>query len=295
MKHIAIWMLSLTAAVTTGTAVAGPINWALVDQAIGRKGTDQPGGVHKYSFPRSDLKVTVDGVPIKPGLALGGWVAFEPMGSRAMVMGDLVLTETEISPVMQRLIAGGVQITALHNHLLRTSVPVYYMHVGGLGNPVELARALHDALSSSATPLGPAPAAAPQAVSLDTTALDRVIGSKGKANGGVYQYSMPRAETIKDSGMKVPPSMGTAISINFEPTSGGKAAITGDFVLLGREVNPVLKALRENGIEVTTLHSHMIEDSPHLFFMHFGANDDATRLAQGLRAALNHVHLKATM
>jgi len=169
------------------------------------------------------------------------------------------------------------------------------MHVGGLGDPVELARTLHEALALSKTPLGPPSPAAPQPVALDTAALDHAIGRKGKANGGVYQFSIPRAEAVRDEGMVVSPAMGTATSINFEPTGDGKAAITGDFVLLGREVSPVLKMLRQNGIEVTALHSHMIEDSPHLFFMHFWANDDAKKLAQGLRAALDQAHLKSAM
>lgn len=275
------------------TARGAQIDWGAVDQAMGKKGAEQPGGVHKYSFPRSDLKVSVDGVEIKPALALGGWTAFEPAGSGAMVMGDLVLTETEVNPVMQRLIENGLDITAIHNHLLRTSIPVYYMHIGGHGDPAKLAHAVHDALSLSKTPLGasPAPAAAPPA--LDTAALDKILGYPGKANGGVYQFSVPRAESISDGGMSVPPAMGTAIPLNFQPTGNGKAAITGDFVLLGSEVNPVLKTLREHGIEVTALHSHMINDSPHLFFMHFWANDDAQKLAQGLRAALDHVHVKS--
>jgi len=275
-------------------AHAADIDWNQVDQAIGRKGTDLPGGVHKFSFPRSDLKVTLDGVPIKPALALGGWVAFLPMGSQAMFMGDLVLTDTEISPVMQRLIQDGVEISAVHNHLIRTSVPVFYMHVGGHGDPVKLAESLHAALALSKTPLSaPPPATMPAApLDLDTAALDKALAFKGTVNGGVYQFSVPRAETISEGGMTVPPSMGTAIAINFEPTGSGKAAVTGDFILLGKEVNPVLKTLREHGIEVTALHSHMIDDSPHFFFMHFWANDDAQKLALGLRAALDHANVK---
>jgi len=275
-------------------AHAADIDWNQVDQAIGRKGTDLPGGVHKFSFPRSDLKVTLDGVPIKPALALGGWVAFLPMGSQAMFMGDLVLTDTEISPVMQRLIQDGVEISAVHNHLIRTSVPVFFMHVGGHGDPVKLAESLHAALALSKTPLSaPPPATMPAApLDLDTAALDKALAFKGTVNGGVYQFSVPRAETISEGGMTVPPSMGTAIAINFEPTGSGKAAVTGDFILLGKEVNPVLKTLREHGIEVTALHSHMIDDSPHFFFMHFWANDDAQKLALGLRAALDHANVK---
>ena len=283
----------LTALAFLMSASAADMDWSKVDQAIGKKGADQPGGVHKFSFPRSDLKVTVDGVAIKPALALGGWIAFQPTASGAMFMGDLVLTDTEISPVMERLIADGVEITAVHNHLLRTSVPVFYMHVGGHGDPVKLAETLHAALALSKTPLTqPPPPAQPAPIDLDTAALEKTLDYKGTANGGVYQFSVPRAETITEGGMTVPPSMGTAIPLNFEPTGGGKAAITGDFVLIGSEVNPVLKVLRAHGIEVTALHSHMIDDSPHLYFMHFWANDDAQKLAEGLRAALNKANVK---
>jgi hypothetical protein len=294
LKPGAICMAVLAALSLSVTAAAAEIDWTHVDEAFGKKGTDQPGGVHKFSFPRSDLTVTVDGVPIKPALALGGWVAFMPEGTGAMFMGDLVLMDTEISPVMQRLISDGVEITAVHNHLLRTSVPVFYMHVGGHGDPVKLASTLHAALALSKTPLSaPTPATASLApLDLDTAAVEKILGYKGSANGGVYQFSVPRAEAISERGMAIPPAMGTAIAINFEPTGGGKAAITGDFVLLGSEVNPVLKTLREHDIEVTALHSHMIEDSPHLFFMHFWANGDAQKLAQGLRAALDRANVK---
>ena len=274
-------------------AGAADIDWNKVDQALGKPGTNQPGGVHKFGLPRSDLKVTVDGVAIKPTLALGSWIGFLPMGNGAMFMGDLVLTENEVSPVMKRLIEDGIEITAVHNHLLRTSPAVFYMHVGGQGDPVKLAQTLHAGLALSQTPFtAPAPAAAPPTIDLETAAIDSALQAKGTINGGVYQFSIPRAEAIMEAGMAIPPSLGTAIAINFQPTGGGKAAITGDFVLLGKEVNPVLKALRDHGIEVTALHSHMIDDSPHLFFMHFWANDDANKLAQGLRAALDLANVK---
>ena len=274
-------------------AGAADIDWNKVDQAIGKPGTNQPGGVHKFGLPRSDLKITVDGVAIKPTLALGSWIGFLPMGNGAMFMGDLVLTENEVSPVMKRLIEDGIEITAVHNHLLRTSPAVFYMHVGGQGDPVKLAQSLHAGLALSQTPLtAPAPAAAPPTIDLDTAAIDLALQAKGTINGGVYQFNIPRAEAITEAGMAIPPSLGTAIAINFQPTGGAKAAITGDFVLLGKEVNPVLKALRDHGIEVTALHSHMIDDSPHLFFMHFWANDDITKLTQGLRAALDLANVK---
>lgn len=291
MNRIVRGMASLLALALCASVSAAEIDWSRVDQALGKKGSDLPGGVHKYGLPRSDLNVTVDGVAIKPALALGSWLAFQPTADGAMFMGDLVLTDTEISRVMERLIEGGVEITAVHNHLLRTSVSVFYMHVGGHGDPLKLAETLHAGLGLSKTPLGQA-SPPPTPLELDTAAIEKTLGYKGTANGGVYQFSIPRAEAITEGGMTVPASMGTSTALNFQPTGGGKAAITGDFVLLGTEVNPIVKALRQHGIEVTALHSHMIEDSPHLFFMHFWANDDAQRLAQGLRAALDLANVK---
>jgi Domain of Unknown Function (DUF1259) len=293
MHRIAAMTLGITGMALTVAASAADIDWSKVDQALGKAGTNQPGGVHKYGLPRSDLKITVDGVAIKSTLALGSWIAFLPTGNDAMFMGDLVLTDNEISPVMKRLIDDGIEITAIHNHLLRTSPAVFYMHVGGQGDPVKLAQTLHAALALSQTPLAaPAPAAAPATIDLDTAAVDTALGAKGAINGGVYQVNIPRAEPISEDGMIVPPSMGTAIAISFQPTGAGKAAITGDFVLLGKEVNPVLRALCNSGIEVTALHSHMIDDSPHLFFMHFWANDDVTKLTRGLRDALDLANVK---
>ncbi len=293
MRPIATFIAGIGAVVLSAGASAADIDWTKVDQALGKPGANQPGGVHKFGLPRSDLKITVDGVAIKPALALGSWIGFLPMGNGAMFMGDLVLTENEIEPVMKRLIDDGVEITAVHNHLLRASPAVIYMHVGGQGDPVKLAQTLHAGLALSQTPFAaPAPATTPPTIDLDTAAIDAALGAKGTINGGVYQFSMPRAEAISEAGMSIPPSLGTAIAINFQPTGSNKAAITGDFVLLGKEVNPVLKAMRDSGIEVTALHSHMIDDSPHLFFMHFWANDDVGRLTHGLRAALNLTNIK---
>jgi Domain of Unknown Function (DUF1259) len=293
MHRLTTLIVGFTAVALGARAGAADVDWSKVDQALGKPGTSQPGGVHKYGLPRTDLKITVDGVAIKPALALGSWIGFLPTGNGAMFMGDLVLTENEISTVMKRLIDDGVEITAIHNHLLRTTPAVFYMHVGGQGDPVKLAQTLHAGLALSQTPFAaPAAAQPPVTLDLDTAAIDNALGAKGSVNGGVYQFSIPRAESISEGGMAVPQSMGTAIAINFQPTGAGKAAITGDFVLLGKEVNPVLKALRNNGIEVTALHSHMIDDSPHLFFMHFWANDDVTKLTRGLRAALDLANVK---
>jgi len=280
---------SIFAASFVTAASAQEIDWQKVDDAFGRKAAVS-GDVHRYGFPRSDLTVTLDGVAIKPALALGGWVAMKPAHGGAMVMGDLVLLETEINPVMAKLIEGGLDITAIHNHLLRANPATFYMHVGGHGDPARMAAAIHDALAVSKTPLAPpATVGAAPSIHLDTAQLDQLIGVKGQANGGVYQFNVPRRDPITEGGMAMTPvgPMGVAIAINFQPTGGGKAAITGDFVLTGDEVNPVIKALRSNGIDVTAVHSHMLDEQPRLFFMHFWANDDALKLARGLRAALD--------
>jgi len=294
---IRVVILLAVGALTTPSLAAAP-DWNKVGEALGKSGSTQPGDVYRVGFPRTDLKVSLDGVAIKPGFALGGWVAFGPMGEQAMVMGDLVLTQDEVNPVMKKLEEGGIEITALHNHLLRAEPMTLYMHVFGHGDPVKLAAALHAGLAQSKTPMGggasggPLPQAAAPQIDFDTAAVDKVMGYKGKDNGGVYQFSMPRAEPIKDQGMDVPETMGSAIAINFQPTGGGKAAITGDFVLIAQEVNPVLRAMRDNGIEITALHSHMLDEQPHVFFMHFWANDDAQKLAKGLRAALDKTDAK---
>jgi hypothetical protein len=273
-------------------AAAPAKDWKDVEQALGRAGTVQPDGVYKASFPRSDLTVTADGVAIKPALALGSWAAFNESGGHAMAMGDLVLLESEVNPVIAELQKGGIEQTALHNHLMGESPRVMYMHFSGHGDAAALARTLHAALAITKTPMGPP--AAPSAAQLDlpTADLDRIIGRGGKVNGGVYQFAVPRAEKIMEQGMEIPASMGLATAINFQATGNGRAAITGDFVLTGSEVNPVIRALRAGGIAVTALHSHMLEEQPRLFFMHFWANDDASKLATTLRSALDRMHIK---
>jgi hypothetical protein len=290
MKPFKLTMAACALAALAGSAAfAQEIDWKKVDEAFGRSGA-VAGDVHRYGFPRTDLQVTLDGVTIRPAFALGGWIAFKPAHGGVMAMGDLVLLEGEINPVMAKLIEGGLDITAVHNHLLRASPATFYMHVGGHGDPVKLATAIHDALAASKTPLTPpAPPATPPAIDLNTAQLDEIIGAKGNAVGGVYQFGVPRREAINMGGVTLAPAgpLGVAIAINFQPTGNGKAAITGDFVLTEKEVNPVLRTLRQNGIEVTALHSHMLDEQPRLFFMHFWANDDAVKLARGLRAAID--------
>jgi hypothetical protein len=278
---------SLVSMASLSAAQPQTANWAAVDQALGRAGTTQADGVRRYGFPRTDLHVVLDGVTIKPALALGGWLAFQPMGGNDVVMGDLVLTPEEVSPVMTELLKGGFRVTALHNHLLRSSPATVYMHILGQGDPARLAAVLRSSLALSHTPLQAPAAAPPAALDLDTAGLDRAMGRPGKTSGGVYQFTFPRAEKIVESGMPVPASMGTATGINFQPVGGGKAATTGDFVLIGSEVDPVMRALRSGGIEIAALHTHMIGEQPTLYFMHFWGVGNAAQLAQSLRSAVD--------
>ena len=277
------------AALLPGAAAAQSVDWKKVDAAFGKTATVS-GEVHRYGLPRSDLHVSLDGVLIKPALALGGWVAFAPMHSEAMVMGDLVLLETEITPVMTKLLNSGLDITAIHNHVLRASPATFYMHIGGHGDPEQMAAAIREALSTgSKTPFEPpaTTATAAPALDLDTAKLDEIMHAKGTATGGIYQFGIPRREPATEGSMTVSPAMGGANGINFQPTGNGKAAITGDFLVTGNEVNPLIQALRQGDIEVTAIHSHMLDEQPRMFFIHFWANDDALKLARGVRAALD--------
>jgi len=267
-------------------------DWKAVEQALGKTGQIQPGEVFRIGMPRSDLTVTVKGVPVKAGFALGSYAAFKQMGDRAMVMGDLVLLDQEVPAVMSGLLAGGLDVTGVHNHLNEISPHVMYMHYEGHGDAVQLAKALHQALSASGTPLGGgAPPAAATGPTLDTKQIEQALGRSGREIGaGVFQVTAPRAESITAMGMPLLPAMGVTTVMNFQPTADGKAAITGDFVLIDKEVNPVARALREHGIDVTALHNHGLQDSPRLFYMHFWGTDDAVKLAEGLRAALDQTN-----
>ena len=274
-------------------------DWRAVDAAIGRPGVDQPGGVRRYNFPRPDLRVVAAGVQVKPTLALGGWAAFKRVpgaihGDVAMMMGDLVLTEAELAPVILRLQQGGIEQTAIHHHLVREAPRVLYVHIHAMDEPVRLAETLRAAvaLTRIPAPTTARPPATPSALDLDTAAITRALGFAGRENGGVYQVSIPRAETIRESTFEIPASMGLGTAINFQPTGNGRAAIAGDFVMTATEVNPVIRALRENGIETISLHNHLLAEEPRLFFMHFWANDDAVKLARGLRAGLDKTNVR---
>jgi hypothetical protein len=270
-------------------------DWSGVEKILGKKRTVQD-KVFKVSYPRSDLKVKVGDFTVAPGLALGSWIAFiknsgnMKMDGNAMIMGDLVLLEKEVNPVISKLLSQNIQVTAIHNHLLNEQPAIKYVHFSGKGDAEKLAQEIKSVLEVTATPLS-SPNTQSQQASPDWSAVEAILGTNGKKNGNLLQYSFPRNEKLTESGMEMPASMGMAIAINFQ-MSENKAATTGDFVLLDKEVNPVMKALTDNGIAVTALHNHMLYDNPRLFMMHFWAVDDPGKLAKGLKAALDLTNSK---
>ncbi len=293
LKH-AMVLLGLAVIVgTPGLALAADPDWKAVEQALGKSGGMQPGDVFRIGMPRTDLAVTVKGVPVKAGFALGSYAAFKQAGDEALVMGDLVLLDQEVPAVMSGLLSGGLEVTAVHNHLNEMSPHVMYMHYEGHGDAVQMAKALRQALSASGTPLGAAgaPPAASGGPALDAKQVEQVLGRSGRdIGGGVFQVTVPRAEPITGMGVPLLPAMGVVTVMNFQATADGKAAITGDFVLVDKEVNAVARTLRQHGIDVTALHNHGLMDTPRLFYMHFWATDDAAKLAQGLKAALDQTN-----
>jgi Domain of Unknown Function (DUF1259) len=283
-----------SAAVGAPARQSADVDWSAVQDALGRPGTMMAGDVFRIAMPRTDLKVTVNNVPVQAGFALGSYAAFKQFDDGAMVMGDLVLLDEEVNAVMQGLFDQGFQVSALHNHLNNVSPHVMYMHYEGHGDALQLAQALHQAVAPSGTPLSPAvppPApAAPSGPQLDVGMLDDILGHSGRANGSLVQYTIARAEPITEMGHELLPSMGVATAINFQPTGASTAAITGDFILIGSEVNAVAQALRANGIDVTAMHQHHISEQPKVYYMHFWANADPGTLAHGLRAALDQTN-----
>jgi hypothetical protein len=262
-------------------------DWKPVQDALGNPGTLMPGGVFRIGMPRTDLKVTLNGVAIQPGFALGSYAAFVRHGSQTMAVGDLVLLEDEVAGVASSLLQSGIEVTAVHNHLLGETPHILYMHFQAQGNAVAIAQQLHAALASTGTPFGAQPPASPSPPAIDGAALDQVLGRQGKVNGSIYSVSVGRGEPIVLGSVAMPAATGVATVINFESTGDGLAAVTGDFALLPAEVEPVISTLRANGIEVTALHSHMLMDAPHLLYVHFYAHADPMTLARGLRAALD--------
>jgi len=296
LAAVIIFLMSLSTpsqAQTPGDQKAAA-EWKTVEDVFGFPGANLPGGVVRFNMPRKDLHVMLAGTEVKPGLALGGWAAFHHIGDNdAMVMGDLVLTEDEVAPVMKALLAGGVEVTAIHNHLIGESPKIIYIHMGGHGDPVKMAQTIKQAVGLTKTPLPPGGGAKETAADLgfDVAAVEKIMGRSGNVSGGVLHFGFPRAEKVTEEGMETPPSMGAGTVINLQPTGSGRAAIAGDFAMIGKEVGPVMRVLHDNGIQAVALHSHALDDAPRLFYMHFWANDDAVKLAKALRSALDEMNL----
>jgi len=295
-------VLALTFTVTAALAVPVEVPdllWTKVDAVFDTAGKDLPGGVHRFGWPRSDLHVRVGDVEVAPALALGSWGAFLKTGNdgKAMAMGDLVLLESELTPVVTALQAGGIDISAIHNHLVNESPHVIYVHFSGHGDAVAIATSLKKALEQTKTPLTAAPSAPakPQPADPAYDAVQQALGRKGALAGTVLQVGVPRAEKIEENGMEIPATMGMATALNFQRVgqgTGANVATTGDFVLIASEVNPVIRELRAHGIAVTALHSHMLAETPRLFFMHFWAVGDPEKIGAGLKAALAKVNVR---
>lgn len=274
-------------------AQTASLDTAAIDRAIGKTG-QLTGDVYKVTFPRSDLHVTIKGLVIRAGLALTGWAAFKAVDAGAVADGDLALTETEVNAVLAKLRAEQIEITGIHNHLLGESPRVMYVHFWGRGPAAQLASSLKAALALTATPITDSAASTASQDVPGADTIQQVLGLKGTVKGGVLALSKPRPEPIAMMGVTLPPSMGMATSMNFQAAEAGKVAATGDFVLAGDEVNPVMSALRAHGIAVTALHNHMIHPNPELYFMHFWADDTPERVASGLKAGLDAMGQKAS-
>jgi Domain of Unknown Function (DUF1259) len=289
LSHVAALVLALLA---PAMAYATPAPYDKVDAVFGKKSQALPGNVYKYTWPRSDLHVTVNGTTIAPGLALGSWGAFTPIKDQTWVMGDLVLLQPEVGPVVERLQESNFEITGIHNHLINETPRVMYVHYMGRGDPEQLATSLRSALEQTRTPLK-AIAARPSAKSPPgwVSEIESALGRKGKFNGQVYGVSVPRVEADRTDNETIPSGMGLETALNFQQVSG-KIVSTGDFVLIGSEVNPVIKTLQQHRIAVTALHNHMLADSPHLFFLHYWALGDSSDVAAGLKAALADMNVK---
>lgn len=269
------------------------LNTSAIDQALGRSG-QKAGEVYRVSFPRTDLHVTVQGLSVKAGLALGSWAAFSGTDENATVMGDLVLLDSEVNPVMEKLRAAGFEITAVHNHLLGETPHVMYMHYMGHGAAAQIAGSLKAALAVSKTPLEKPAAAAPEPATPPewVKTVNDTIGRQGAFKGGVLSFGLARSEAITEGGMTLTSPQGVAESFNFQEAGAGKVATTGDFVLIAEEVNPVISALEEHHILLTALHSHLLTEQPRLFFMHFWGQGSTASVAEGIKAALGHIAIK---
>jgi hypothetical protein len=280
MKKLSFFFLGL---IVAGCSYA-QVDSTGLDKLFGRKGT-VTGNVYRVTFPRTDLKITVGDFSVAPGLALTSWVALHRMGSESMMMGDLCMLDSEEPAVVAKLAELGLGVTAIHNHLIGEKPAIKFLHFSGSGDAVALAGKIKQVFALTATPLG-APMAAASSAAPDWSAVEAVLGTKGKKNESVLSYGFPRNERLMESGMEIPAPMGMATGINLQ-MDGSRVGTTGDFVLLADEVNKVVKALETHGITVTAIHNHMLYDEPRLFMLHFWGVGEPGKIAEGLKAALD--------
>jgi LysM repeat protein len=259
-----------------------PQSWVQINRIFGKEGIEID-NVLKFTFPRYDLKVNIGPIVLEPELALTSWSAFHQMESHSMMMGDLVLQENEVYPVISKLKEVGLEVTALHNHLLWETPRIMYLHVEGIGHLINLADGVKSALALTSTPLFDIRSR--YQIPFDWTTVEAIIGQKGQKQGRVLMLSIPRHKPVFENGMEIPPAMGLNHVINIQ-AERKNVATTGDFVLLAKQVNPVVRVLTENNITVTAVHNHMLKESPRLFFLHFWGLDEPNVIASGLRRAL---------
>jgi hypothetical protein len=268
-------------------AQSGQVDWSPVEHAMGVKGEVAPDGAIKFGIPRN-ISVTLDGIKLAPGSDLMFEADFMKAGNETLMVGELVLKEDEADAVTKELIAAGINETALHNHLLRESPPIVYLHFHGHGGGVYLASMIHDIIEAhggemTASPGGPL-------TGIDEPGLDRIMGQKGSAGWGVYAFSIPRKDRVYEMRTELSPAMDISSQISFQPIKPGESALVGELVLKANEVEPVIKALTKNNIEVTAVHSHMLTEEPRLFYLHCWAVGNTTGLAKGIREALDRTN-----
>jgi len=290
----ALSLLLTSSAYAQAPAPSMPAQYATVLQTLGKQG-DFKDNVLKVNIPRSDLKITIDGIATPTPFGFGGWVAFTP-GDHGMdvMMGDLVLTESEVNPVMSAVLENGLDVTALHNHFFYDSPRMFYMHVHGHGTTAELTKKIQPALALIGKGAGPttAPGRAIEG-KLDTAAIAKIVGTAGEQNGAVYKITLGRADfTMKEMGATVNARMGLNTWAAFYGTDS-EAVVAGDVAMLASEVTPVLRALRARGIEVVAIHHHMTGTSPELFFLHYWGKGSAASLATGVKSAIDLLGKKA--
>jgi len=278
-------------------AVSAQLDTTAIEKAMGIKGRSNQ-GEYKITIPQNDLNVEVDGFKIIPPMGLGTWIAFTPTSEGTMVMGDIILTETDLKPVQQEVIKQGLTITAIHNHFVRNHPNILYMHIGGSGKTDEMARKAKAVLDKVAESRGHDPASGSVAdvpYSIDTKKLDDILGYKGEMSKGVYKYTIGRPDvSLKEHGVVVSTFLGFNTWAAFQG-SPDHAAVAGDFTMLENEVAPVIKALIENGIEVVAVHNHMVHEQPRIFFLHYWGVGNAEQLAKGLKAALDQTGKKGNV